>query len=783
MSTTLEVLHEPEQQEAQPTSRRLRRPSLRATLLGLLVLVDVAVPAVIAWRSSLTVPTYHLDGSFQTASGLFRLAEGDVPGRDFYPYLGIGPLLVLFPVFAVMGGELTDSVFAAFFIALLSAQLLVAVLVSLLLRRRSLPVFALAATVPVVVLVLMRFWTGYTGVEPACGNCFTLLAYAAEPGNSLRPVRAIAPYLLTAVAMFALLGTWRRRTSMIVLGVSSGAVAALWSNDYGLVSAGLMVALVTGLEVLRRRGRWVRALLLLWGSAAATFVIGGFLATAGSFIPYLRYNLADVRGDQFWYFGAWDEQYKIFTPGDLIRLMREESALLGLAVLAIVLFAAYRRRSVHWLLVGYLGTATLLGGTIATFGGHAAYYFWAFRVWALVVLAVGLVLLVRHELLLHRPNLAHRWARSAGTIRRVAVGAVVVALLATSALAVRDASRTQTLLAADDNYVLDEELGGYLDAEFADHVAFARENGDEAAEEYFGLLGIVDGPNPDLEVDAVIHGLGEQREAFADYMETRPETVVSTAPNASDGWAAWNLTANWWFYKEQTSPMTLVWTPTEAATWESVPCEVVGYHVELGATESGLYEVDLQYKGPGRNSRSFSMVSTNMELPSGTPFMALDPGASSQAFPVYVHDPRKGVTNLAMKDVPATNGRFVSELEGCSARAIEAPEGADTMNVFGGVMRAGNSLPYRGTPADATFRKWEDGINKESAALLLPRSEKNLRRVLGADTVRFENGDTRTIRDVTLTTSYVVVALDGDVLDPDVAAYPKPFWLGTEDGS
>ena len=105
MSTTLEVLDDTEQQEAQPTTRRLRRPSLRATLVGLLVLVDVAVPAVIAWRSSLTVPTYHLDGSFQTASGLFRLAEGDVPGRDFYPYLGIGPLLE----FSVFGARVKNN--------------------------------------------------------------------------------------------------------------------------------------------------------------------------------------------------------------------------------------------------------------------------------------------------------------------------------------------------------------------------------------------------------------------------------------------------------------------------------------------------------------------------------------------------------------------------------------------------------------------------------------------------------------------------------------------------
>jgi hypothetical protein len=793
MSTTSQVLAEPEvlgvpESPTRAAGRRswrpTRRPSRRAVLLALLLLVDVAVPAVIAWTSALTVPTYHLDGAFQTASGLFRLADGDVPGRDFFPYLGIGPLVVLFPIFLLLGGDLTASVFAAHFVALVSAQIIVAVLVSLVLRRRSAWVFGLAAAVPLVVAAVIGVWSGYRTVEAACGNCLTLIQYASDPGHSLRPLRAMAPYLLTLVAAAALFGTWRERTRMLAVGAATGVVAALWSNDYGLVSAGLMVLLVTALQVAGRRAGWQRSVLVLWGTSLLAFLVAGFAATLGWFVPYLEYNLIDVRGDQFWYFGAWDEQYKVFSPGDLLGVMSAEHALVGLVVLAAVGVVALRRRSLTWMLVGYLGVSTLAGGVTATVGGHAAYYFWAFRVWATVVAALGLVLLLRYELVLHRPALAGLWQRSL-RLRRAAVALTVVALLGASAFAVGDAARQRISLASDEDFVFDEGFDGYLDAEYADHVALARRLDDRVVEEYFGLWSVADGPDPELSVDAVIHALGDQRGAFAARLSEHPEHVVTTTPEESDGWANWNLSANWWFYREllrsyvpePTAPMTLVWNRTQAVAWKSVPCVVKGYHLELSAPSSGLYEVQLDYRGPGRNGRAFSMVRTNLDAPMADGYLALDPGATSQDFPVYVHEPREGMTYLPLKDVPERDGKRLTELVGCTASAIAYPDEEETMGAIGGMLRANDVLPYWGTPVDASFGKWEKGVSTETAALLVPNTTKNMRAFLAADGVRFANDDERTIEQVTVTPKWLSVALSGKVLDPDDAAYPQPFWL------
>lgn len=768
------------------SGRRLPRLSVPQALVVLLVLVDIAVPAIKAWETALTVPTFHLDGKFQTASGMFRLAQGDVPGRDFYPYLGIGPIFLLFPLFLLLGGKLTASVFAAQFMSLLATESLVGVVVCLMLRRRSVRVFALAAAVPLVVLAVNQLWPAYTAVEPACGHCLSLMAYATDPGNSLRPLRAIAPYVLTAIATVALRGTWRQRTRMLVIGASAGVIAALWSNDYGLISGALMVALVAGLQLLSRRDGWIRSIVLLCGSALAAFFGSGFLATLGSFLPYLKYNLSDVRGDQFWYFGAWDVQYKIFSVGDLVRDMYHENALPALVVLAAVLVVAYRRRSIAWLLVGYLGTATFLGGVIGTIGGHVGYYFWAFSVWGSVAGAVGLVLLVRYELVLHRPSLAG-FGRNSAVARRLTVIATVAALLGVTLLTVTDAARMRAALASDDRYTYDQGFGGYLDAQYAAHVKLARQLPDRPVEEYFGLLGVADGPETDLKVDAVIHALGQERSAFAARMAKHPEHVITTAPENSLGWAAWNMSANWWFYRDlvksyapkQDSPMTLVWSRAQPATWQSVPCHVKGYHVELSAASSGLYEVALNYRGPGRNGRAFSMVQNYFNAPLSDGYLALDPGATSQSFPVYVHDPGTGVTELAMKDVPRDGGRHLTTLNGCTASAIAFPEGADTMNVFGGILRANNTLPYWGTPLKANIGKWwRGGINTDHAAFIVPKTTNNLSALLAAHTVRFANGDTRTIERLAVTSTLINVRLSGATLTPDEAAYPHPFWLG-----
>jgi hypothetical protein len=651
---------------------------LSAALPVALLLFALVVAVAMARRWSHEVPTWHMDGAFQTASGLFRLADGQVPGRDFFPYLGIAPVLVLYPVFALLGGEPTDTVFAARFVALLAFEAVVGVLAVLVAGRRPLraPAWGAAGAALLVVvaeLVAPGLWAALGGV----------LGAAAVPGNSLRPIRAFAPYLLAAVACAALRGGWTVPRAAVV-GASAGVVAALWSNDYGPVSGALLVAVVT-YQVLRRR--WtprLRGLAALYAAAATGYVGAGLAATAGHLTSLLAYNFSDVRNDQFWYFGPWSEPSRVFSVGDLLRIMAEEQALYPLAVLAGVAGYALVRRGPGSLLVTYLGAATLLGGVTATVGGHAAGYFWAFVCWGYAVTAVGAVRLA--GLGAARVPLP----RTAGTALRLTAAAATVAVLVVAGGAVvQHARQAGGVLAADPRYVYDEGLGGFLDVAFADQLRTAREHEAPVVEEYLGLSGVVDGPQS-ASVDSVIAALGRQRAAFGARLAERPERVVTTAPEVTD-WVTWNLSANWWFYRDlfrgyapvRTSPLTLSWTPAGPATWTEVPCRTEGSQVVVEAPAAGLYEVALRYEGPGRGARAFTMVQNHVNVAEDADgFVSLDPGAREQRFPVAVRDPGSGATVLATRDVPADDGPLTT-MESCSASAITFPAGADTAAVYG----------------------------------------------------------------------------------------------------
>ena len=466
----------------------------------------------------------HLDGAFQTASGLFRLEAGEWPGKDFLPYLGIAPVSLLYPVFALRGGDLAASVFAARFMTLLALQIVFGVLAALIFRRRSAWTFAWAAAVPVLVLELASLsWQRLLAFDSTCGGCLGMVALAGDPGTSLRPIRTFAPYVLATIAYLVLGSRWSLRVRSVIVGTCAGVVAALWSNDYGLVSGGLLLVVVA-LHIVRSRNEKRRpALVGLSTAAVVAYLVAGFGATAGHFLPYLRYNFSDVRGDQFWYFGPWDEASRLYSLGDLLRIMAGEAAIYPLVVLVAVLVHAFLRRDLAALLLAYTGMTLFLGGTIGTFGGHSGTYFWAFVLWGYVVTALTVVRLV--------PALLARLGRSlppvvvsrAGAgLRVVVVVSLVVTLVLADRVAVTAGQEAGRALVNDPAFTFEPRLGGYLDSRFEVHIAQFRNRHDAVVEEYMGLAGALTGAKSDLPFDSVIAALGSQRKVFAARMAGVP---------------------------------------------------------------------------------------------------------------------------------------------------------------------------------------------------------------------------------------------------------------------
>ena len=154
--------------------------------------LSVAICVVAGLNSSIHVPTFHLDGAFQTASGLFRLDSGQLPGRDFFPYLGVGPLLVIFPIYKIFGGDLAATVAAAKFTTMFLSWIAVATLWLFVFRPANV-IDALVAS------SLTLFGMDFVAKHLLLPNW---LAFGLEPHVSLRPVRAVLQYLVALLTYF-----------------------------------------------------------------------------------------------------------------------------------------------------------------------------------------------------------------------------------------------------------------------------------------------------------------------------------------------------------------------------------------------------------------------------------------------------------------------------------------------------------------------------------------------------------------------------------------------------
>lgn len=83
-----------------------------------------------SYENSILVPTFHIDGAYQTSSSLFRLMHEQSIGKDFYFYLGIAPLYILYPLFHFMG----ENLFASQFSSYLTVQILFFITIFIILK-------------------------------------------------------------------------------------------------------------------------------------------------------------------------------------------------------------------------------------------------------------------------------------------------------------------------------------------------------------------------------------------------------------------------------------------------------------------------------------------------------------------------------------------------------------------------------------------------------------------------------------------------------------------------
>jgi len=89
---------------------RVFPPRLKAWhFLALFVLLTVATHIWVSWRWLSPFNGHYADGPFQLFNALRRIDAGQLPGRDFPAFHGLGLPLVHYPFYRALGGDLLAS--------------------------------------------------------------------------------------------------------------------------------------------------------------------------------------------------------------------------------------------------------------------------------------------------------------------------------------------------------------------------------------------------------------------------------------------------------------------------------------------------------------------------------------------------------------------------------------------------------------------------------------------------------------------------------------------------
>ena len=445
----------------------------------------------LALEQTVYVPTFHLDGAFQTASGLFRLDQGQLPGKDFFPYLGIGPILVLFPFFKLLGGNLVASSFAAKFVTLVLAWVIISTHCLLVFKQQN---KLNALFCGAVFFVLLYFLYG-RGMFPG---------FLFEPGNSLKPIRSSLPYL-DALLIYALLrrdALQQHISTPVLLGWILG-LSLLWSNDFAITTTAIFSVFICLFfnffaEIKQRRQKiflFIFSLLLTWFAISV-------LITQGHITELLKYNFADVATDQWWYYGPYTTNDRIYTLSEIYKLVSVENyfpiVILGLGVFS--LFITRNIEDTLWVLVGL---SLFAGGTVASIGGHLGGYFEAFRLWGILT---SLFIFFKLSLSLFGTTVFF-FSQNGKCLTTILL---VCFLIANVTFEYKAYSSLKNGVASNNNYFFVSDLGGFLHNDWKAYLNFIRQNRDKTVlEEYWGLWSSFSKSQSPWAVDSVIHALGK----------------------------------------------------------------------------------------------------------------------------------------------------------------------------------------------------------------------------------------------------------------------------------
>lgn len=478
-------------------------PSRLSFLLDRFALIFCAALAAcgaawLAWEvaaHALGFDGYFANGAFQLLDPLRRIMAGQVYGRDFLNFHGIGTVWLHLPVYLLGGAGLRASEISR---NLMSGLCHAAAAVALTYAFRP----ALTSKKQAWAFGLLFFASGAL-----------LFTRAYLPWTSILGVRSFFPLLLAAALVSRRPIVWATLAlaAALITSVEQGVAAAI-----ALLGAIAVTFILPGLT--ERRMPLLGAALAGLGLFAAVL----FIATSGDMAPGLRYALVDIPGDQFWYFGA---PPNAFLPRHAFVLAADPG------------FARFAATYVlGWAATGYLVMRARALAPVAVF----------LMVYATFGLASQLGYIYSGNL--HGSEraifaLVLATLLSAAGPRLFAVPTVLAGLY----IAIWGARDFKALPVTP----LHKEEH-YLSQSWRDHVAAVGRISPAGTlwSVYAGLPEALRGSfHPDF--DYIIHALGPRhRERYVDTFLKRQPDIVRLDPLWRWGYGGWLLLENWAFYRE-----------------------------------------------------------------------------------------------------------------------------------------------------------------------------------------------------------------------------------------
>ena len=527
----------------------------RLTLVALLSSILLII--IYSLQYKLNLEFYPLNGAFQTFNPLRRIFDGEMPGRDFNPYLGLGTTYFTALITYIFGGNFAALQFSIHFIHLflhLIALITLFFLLGFTLNR---------STIASTFIFFLNFQLFTSGSLLNFPYPFYFLAF---PGNSNLGLRSALPFL-TSIAILLAFKYFRKKPKIFfcIIGFSIG-IQPLWSNDYGIPSC-LALAAITILYLIKkeREYRMYKAIIVFL-SALMAFSVSAYILTGGHPVNWIRDNFFGVATDQFWYFG-W-HYIKIYSPLEIFQFHSRFFYFYIASILVILSYLIFKDFQVKRLLLLYIGMTVLGAGILWSSGGYNSMrYFAPASLVFCFILPLSLYLLFS-ILIDYWKSLKDikrklwrfdelKFNRKIFSIGATFFLAFYIVILVNYSMKSPIASLT---LFKGDNFFYVKELGGSLSQHWKDSIQLARQIERELRNEspdrrilstFSSSMDVIAGAKNPTGTDYIIHALGDR--ARAKYLEKLKDSkpkYITTLREDFTVWETWMRRTNWWFYRE-----------------------------------------------------------------------------------------------------------------------------------------------------------------------------------------------------------------------------------------